>query len=204
MINRTIKTATCLALEKSIYVCSRLDPDIKKKLANHSGKVIKVSCTKPNVDLFFKLENEIKVFQSYEKKPDVIIQGPAKDWIKLSTADDLGSSLINGEFIVIGDTRILMSLSSLIDEIDVDWGSYISKFIGDVPTEIVERSTKEMLFFSKQIKNSFIRNLDNFLHEEKSILPSKLELKSFYNRLKDLEMNADRVEAKINQFKNKI
>ena len=61
-----------------------------------------------------------------------------------------------------------------------------------------------MLFFSKQIKNSFIRNLDNFLHEEKSILPSKLELKSFYNRLKDLEMNADRVEAKINQFKNKI
>ena len=125
----------------------------------------------------------------------------AKDWIKLATADDIGSSLINGKLNVKGDTRILMSIGSLMKEIDVDWGSYISKFIGDIPTEIIQNSTKEILFLSKKFKESIIRNLDNYLYNEIDALPSDFEINSFDKRLSNLEINVDQVEAKINKFK---
>ena len=197
-------TASCIALEKSINACTKLDLDIPKKLSYYAGKIIQLSCTKPDIIIFFEINAEVKVFQSYKKNPDVIIEGPAKDWIKLTTADDLGASLINGELNVIGDTKFLMGLSSLMNDLDIDWGGYVSKFIGDVPAEIVERSAKKLLFWSKKANKSLTRNIDNLLHEETSLLPTMLELNSFYDRLRDLEMNTDRIEAKIKFYKNRL
>jgi ubiquinone biosynthesis protein UbiJ len=201
MINKTLITTTCIALEKSIYACTKLDSNLKKKLKHLTGKIIKVSCTKPDVDLFFDINDEVRVLETCNKKTDVTIEGPAKDWIKLATADDFGSSLINGKLNVKGDTRILMSIGSLMKEIDVDWGSYISKFIGDIPTEIIQNSTKEILFLSKKFKESIIRNLDNYLYNEIDALPSDFEINSFDKRLSNLEINVDRVEAKMNKLK---
>ena len=188
-------------MEKSIYACTKLDSNLKK-LKHLTGKIIKVSCTKPDVDLFFDINDEVRVLETCNKKTDVTIEGPAKDWIKLATADDIGSSLINGKLNVKGDTRILMSIGSLMKEIDVDWGSYISKFIGDIPTEIIQNSTKEILFLSKKFKESIIRNLDNYLYNEIDALPSDFEINSFDKRLSNLEINVDRVEAKIINSKN--
>ncbi len=94
-----------------------------------------------------------------------------------------------------------MSIGSLMKEIDIDWGSYISKFIGDIPTEIIQNSTKEILFLSKKFKESIIRNLDNYLYNEIDALPSDFEINSFDKRLSNLEINVDRVEAKMNKLK---
>ena len=68
MINKTLITTTCIALEKSIYACTKLDSNLKKKLKHLTGKIIKVSCTKPDVDLFFEINDEVRVLRHAIKR----------------------------------------------------------------------------------------------------------------------------------------
>ena len=75
------------------------------------------------------------------------------------------------------------------------------KQLTDIPTEIIQNSTKEILFLSKKFKESIIRNLDNYLYNEIDALPSDFEINSFDKRLSNLEINVDRVEAKMNKLK---
>lgn len=196
-IDPTLIAASCAALEQSINRSLSLDPCTQEKLASHAGRVIQLSCTQPELTLYFRVDSSISVLQYFEGDADAGIQGSRADWLALLTAEDLASALINGKLLISGDTQLFMALKAIAEKIELDWEGQLAIFIGDIPAHLAGRIVNAMGNFSRQTKQTARRTLDDLLHEEARLLPAKIECENFYQRLRALEMKIDRIDAKI-------
>lgn len=202
-IDPTLIAASCAALEQAINRSLLLDPCSQEKLANYTGRIIKLRCTKPEITLYFRIDSTIRVLQYFEGEADAGIQGSQADWLALLTAEDLASALINGKLVIHGDTQLFMSLKNIAEDIELDWEGQLAKFVGDIPAHLTGKAVNAISNFSQQAKQTAKRTLEDFLHEEARILPAKIESENFYQRLRDLEMKLDRIEAKIKRQQKK-
>ena len=196
-IDPTLIAASCATLEQAINHSLSLDSCTQEKLANYAGRIIQLSCTQPELTLYFRIDSTISVLQYFEGDTDAGIKGSRGDWLALLTAEDLASALINGKLVISGDTQLFMALKSIVEKIELDWEGQIAKFIGDIPAHFAGRVVNAVEDFSRQTQQTARRTLDDLLHEEARLLPTKIECENFYQRLRALEMKIDRIDAKI-------
>ena len=209
MIDPTLTSASCAALEKAINGSLSLDATTQNKLAAYAGRIIRIACTqskskseaKSDIVFYLRIDSTISVLQYCEEKVDAGIEGPSQEWLALLTADDAASALINGKLKIEGDSRLFMELKTIGEQIDLDWEGYIARFIGDVPAHLVGKATHSLMSFSKQARQTLLRTVDDFLHEEARVLPTRIECENFYAQLRELEMQIDRIEAKTLRYK---
>lgn len=197
MMDPTLTAASCAALEAAINASLSLDKTTQKKLAQYSGRIIRIACSKPEVLFFVRIDEKISIMQHCEQSIDAGIEGPAKEWIALLTAEDSASALINGKLIIHGDSNLFMELKSIVEQIQLDWQAYLARFIGDVPAHFAGKAASSAINFGKQARKTLHRSVDDFLHEEARLLPSRIECENFYKQLRSLEMQLDRIDAQI-------
>lgn len=197
MIDPTITAASCAALEQAINASLSLDKTTQAKLAHYNGKLIRIACTKPEVVFFARIDAKIDILQHCEQNIDAGIEGPAKEWLALLTAEDTASALINGKLIIHGDSNLFMELKTIAEQIQLDWQGYIARFIGDVPAHFIGKAANSAADFGKQAQKTLHRSVDDFLHEEARLLPTRIECENFYSQLRTLEMQLDRIDAQM-------
>jgi len=204
MIDPMLTSASCAALEKAINSSLSLDPTTQNKLAAYAGKIIRIACTKPEVIFYIRIDSSIRILQYCEDSIDAGIEGPSHEWLALIAADDAASALINGKLVMQGDSSLFLELKTIAAQIDLDWEGYIARFIGDVPAHLAGKAAGSLMGFGQQARQTLLRTVDNFLHEEARILPTRIECENLYTQLRDLEMQIDRLEAKTKRYKKQI
>jgi len=203
MIDPTLTTASCAALERAINSALSLDSASQSKLTNYQGRVIGVACTNPEVTIYFRIDKKIAVMQRCETPIDAQIQGTATAWIDLMSSDDKAAALINGDLHISGDSHVFMELKELAENIELDWEGYIAQFIGDIPAHFIGKAAGTAAGLGKQVRRTLHRTVDDFLHEEARILPTRIEVDNFYSELRKLEMQIDRLDARIKRATSK-
>lgn len=204
MIDPMLTSASCAALEKAINSSLSLDPTTQNKLAAYAGKIIRIACTKPEIIFYMRIDSSIRILQYCEDTVDAGIEGPSHEWLALLAADDAASALINGKLKMQGDSSLFLELKTIAAQIDLDWEGYIARFIGDVPAHLAGKAAGSLMGFGQQARQTLLRTVDNFLHEEARILPTRIECENLYTQLRDLEMHIDRLEAKTKRYKKQI
>lgn len=197
MIDPAITTASCAALERAINSALSLDATTQTKLAKYQGRVIGVACTSPEIIVYFRIDKKIAVMQRCEIPIDAQIEGAASAWLDLLSANDKAAALINGDLNISGDSHVFMELKELAESIDLDWEGYIAQFIGDIPAHFIGKAAETAAGLGKQVRRTLHRTVDDFLHEEARILPTRIEVNNFYSDLRKLEMQIDRLDARI-------
>ena len=204
MIDPMLTSASCAALEKAINSSLSLDPTSQNKLAAYAGKIIRIACTKPEIIFYMRIDSSIRILQYCEDTVDAGIEGPSHEWLALLAADDAASALINGKLKMQGDSSLFLELKTIAAQIDLDWEGYIAHFIGDVPAHLAGKAAGSLMGFGQQARQTLLRTVDDFLHEEARILPTRIECENLYTQLRDLEMHIDRLEAKTKRYKKQI
>ena len=204
MIDPMLTSASCAALEKAINSSLSLDPTTQNKLAAYAGKTIRIACTKPEIIFYMRIDSSIRILQYCEDTVDAGLEGPSHEWLALLAADDAASALINGKLKMQGDSSLFLELKTIGAQIDLDWEGYIARFIGDVPAHFAGKAAGSLMGFGQQTRQTLLRTVDNFLHEEARILPTRIECENLYTQLRDLEMHIDRLEAKTKRYKKQI
>ena len=204
MIDPMLTSASCAALEKAINSSLSLDPTTQNKLAAYAGKIIRIACTKPEIIFYMRIDSSIRILQYCEDTVDAGIEGPSHEWLALLAADDAASALINGKLKMQGDSSLFLELKTIAAQIDLDWEGYIARFIGDVPAHFAGKAASSLMGLGQQARQTLLRTVDNFLHEEARILPTRIECENLYTQLRDLEMHIDRLEAKTKRYKKQI
>jgi ubiquinone biosynthesis protein UbiJ len=204
MIDPMLTSASCAALEKAINSSLSLDPTTQSKLATYAGKIIRIACTKPEIVFYMRIDSSISILQYHEDTADAGIEGPSHEWLALIAADDAASALINGKLKMQGDSRLFLELKDIAEQIDLDWEGYIARFIGDVPAHFAGKAADSLVNFGKQARQTLLRTVDDFLHEEARLVPTRIECENFYAQLRDLEMHIDRIEAKTKRYKKQF
>lgn len=201
MADPLITLAACSGLEKAINAGLQLDPVTQAKLTPHTGTVIHITCLNPHAEAYIRIGPACEVMQYYEGDIEVSIEGKLSEWLELLTANDKASSLINGQLSITGNSQLLIELRQLAAQLELDWEGQLASFIGDVPAHLIGKAAKSTAAFGSRLNQTLIRTIDDFIHEETRLLPSKNEVNNFYQALRALEMRTERVAAQLLQHK---
>ena len=177
-----------------------MDTPARKKLEPLSGKLLRVQCDLPSLLINITVcDDRLLLSSTKEGKPDTIIRGKAtalaKLLVKRKTAD-----LRKDGVVITGNVGLLTALQEILQNIDLDWEYQISKLIGDVPTQALSDSFSAAGKFSRQSRDNLQKDIDDYLHEEKKLFPSSVEVKSFFQSVDNLRLRVDRLDSRTKRI----
>jgi len=101
---------------------------------------------------------------------------------------------------VAGDTALAHQLQRAMDQLEPDWEAAMARHIGDVPAHLLGRSIRNAVQWSRNAFNTMNANIEEYLHEESRALPGRRELEATFVDIDELNLRAERLEARLNQL----
>ena len=65
-------------------------------------------------------------------------------------------------------------------------------------------ASRQLLRFGKRTHDTFLRHLEEYLHEEARLLPTKLEVEDFIGNVQKLAQDVERIDARIKRLQQQI
>jgi ubiquinone biosynthesis protein UbiJ len=202
-VSPTIHTAAIAALEQALNRALKLDPRSGAQLERLSGKVLRLHCINPELELYlFPDSTGIRLTGYWDGKVATSISGQAADFAELATAGDPAAALINGNLELAGDSAPLLELQAIIAGLDMDWEAPLVNSLGDVVGHQLAQGLRGLFGWGQQASASFIRQLEEFIHEEARLAPPRQEVEDFIQDLQQLTLRVERVQARLQKLKH--
>lgn len=179
-------------IEKILNQYLKFDPAYAQKLSSLQHKVVAINISDWHLTFFllFKADH-IDVLSHYESTPDAIIR--SKSW-----------TLFKSDLVIEGDSDLAYEVHRLLKNVDVDWEEQLSKVIGDIPAHSLANTAQHVHAFIKKNLDNLRLNITEYAQFEKEIAPSKKAVDDFADDVRQLEMDVERLEAKVRRLgKNK-
>ncbi len=175
-----------------------LDTQSRSKLARLDGNIIAVKSTEPTCFIYITAhEQGFLLSPEIAGDADAEISGTAAALLKILVAHDKNKSIRQNNIILKGDIAIIQDFQNTLMQLNVDWEYQLSKFIGDIPTWFLTEAKNSLNNFFEQSVISLKNDIDEYLHEEKKVLPTRYELENFYHRIDELRLKLDRNQARL-------
>lgn len=179
-----------------------MDDLLKRDLQGMAGTVMEISCTKPQLRCYVVVQKNapvIRLVQSWEPSPTVSISGSLPALLELIGPEG-HHSLSRNHVKVTGDIARAQQLQKALSLSNIDWEYHLARLFGDVPTQAMSDFAHSGVRNVRQAGDSLRQNLDEYIHEEKRLLPGRIELETFYRDIDDLRLRTDRLAARINRL----
>ena len=197
-----LKKYSLKTLQKTMNAALSLDEQMPKKLQALDNKVLKLIIKPLDVHFFIRFANqEILLQEDYDGSPDTIIHSSPLGLIRLSLLPtSKARSLFNDKVHMSGDIELGQQVKQLFDQIDIDWEGHLAQFTGDVVAHQIGSLMRKGLQFKNQISESMRLNINEYLQEELSLIPSRNELEDFFKDIDELSLDLERLTAHVNQL----
>jgi ubiquinone biosynthesis protein UbiJ len=190
--------------ESLINQALELDPQSKKKLLILKGKLIGIQSSRPNLGISMNIHDHgLLLTPLVDPACDVVIQGNASALLNVLLAKDKSAAMRQQNIYIQGDAGVIQLLQDVLNGLNLDWEYQFSELLGDVPTQMLSDSLKQLKKFMSHTHSRMRANLDEYLHEESALLPGKNELKVFYQRIDDLRLKIDRFNSRLQKLNSK-
>jgi len=201
----TLNVAAFAALERAINAALAMDPATRRRLQALDGSCFLLECTEPAIKVYVLVaEDRIRLPVFYEAKPTTHLIGPLSEFITLATAKDKPSALVNSGVRLQGDSAPLIRLADVLADIELDWEGELAKLVGDVPAHMFGAASRQFFRFGKRTHETFLRHLEEYLHEEARLLPTQLEVEDFISGVQKVAQDVERCEARIKRLQKQI
>jgi ubiquinone biosynthesis protein UbiJ len=205
-MNEMLASTLCAPIEALINAVLKQDPASALQLQVYRGKTLRVECTSPIKLVAFLVveEQRISLRSVFEGEPDAGISASASDYANLLTSDSQTGALFSPAVAISGDTHLVQGLHRVIAGLEIDWQDHFATVFGDVAThqfsELVSRAKR----WGKQSRETMLDNVEEYLHEEARLLPSKSEVAHFSTRVDELKLRLDRINARTQRLGAKV
>ena len=198
-------SALLFPIEKLVNGLIGQDPHIAESLERFRGKRIEVRTPHTGLNVLFDGPRvRLSTFDSESllEPGDVTVNGPAAQLFKLLT--DSERPLADSGIRVEGDAELLLDLQRTLDQLDIRWEDYLQPLLGDVLTGGVSNAAAGARDWTRQAGGNIKRNLANFVQYESRIMPTPEELARFTERVDELRLRLDRLQARAGKLLRKI
>lgn len=197
-MNPLVLIAVCAPLEALINAVLAQDVGSTRRLAALEGRSVQLQCSKPVPLCVYLQVNHARIALRalQEEPPSAGITADAASLLRLLLAGSQTSALFSPDVTLSGDTQVIQTLHSVLTGLEIDWQAHASRLFGDVLTRQAETGLGSAREWSAQTAQSLRADVDEYLHEEARVLPSRAELEVFSTRLDELKLGLDRIQAR--------
>lgn len=208
-MNFLISTATLLPIQQLINTLLQQDPHSQTLLSKHAGKVIEVCAELPSVHLSVFLDHgSIRLGAMSADDMDLVadakVAGKSSDLFQLISADADSRPLANKAISITGDAHLVQDIFQIFSGLEIDWQDHLSGLIGDIATQQFSQLFRQLGAMGKQVGRSAKQNIDEYVHEELRLLPSKAEAEALLDDTDELRLRLDRLAARMESFQRQI
>ena len=187
-------------IEFSLNQYLSFDKEMQSQLYDIDGVVIEIYFSDLDFSIYFQIdENRIHCSNEYSDIPNARLCASTFALMQSLQEPNFKLPLPKG-MMISGDMEILNQFSKVLQKIEIDWEEGLSKCIGDIPAyqlgNIVRRGKNHV----KSVISNFKSNFSEYLKEEKQILPTKPEVEDFLSTVDQLQVDVDRIEARIRKI----
>jgi len=192
-------------LEKLLNQYLALDPASQDRAKNLYGKNFKINLTGINIILLLTFDNNgahLIINPKLVDEFDLTITATPLSLLQLKLAKNRRKFFANS-VTVEGDMLLAQQLTDFFDGIQIDWEEYFSKIVGDLPASQTGILFKKFNKTAKILFEKLTAQVNEYLHEEINLFPSKEELQDFYSDVDTFRMDTDRLAEKFRLFEDK-
>lgn len=203
-LDPTLVTAVLAGLERAVNAALDLDPGAGKALAGLEGKCFALACTAPAVSVYLLPGRDgLSLRGWYDGPITTRVRGAASDFAELASADDPAATLINGSLQLEGDSGALIQLQQIIAGLEPDWEAPLVEVLGDVAGHQLAVFLRASFSTGREASLSLRRQLEEYLHEEGRLAPSRQEVEDFYRDLQALQQRVERLQSRLGRLRRR-
>ena len=194
-------------MEITINRVITLDPSYQEKLNPIAGRVIALSFTDWQQELFFLPdENQFVVLSEYQGNADVKLSGNSWDFFHLGINQQSSDAaqIIDSNIHFEGKVSVGQQFAQLFSELNIDWEEALAEVTGDIIAHRTANIIRQAGGWLTEVFTSTQNNLGEYLQEELRVTPAKIEIENFYDDLADLRADSARILARFKLLENKI
>ena len=200
-VSPTLHTAAVAGLETAVNRALRLDPAGRAKLAPLAGKVFRLQCTSPELDIYLLPEaDRLRLAGHWDGDITTALRGEAREFARLASAEDPAAALINGEVELKGESAPLIELQGVMSGLELDWEAPLVDTLGDVAGHQLAEGLRGLFGWGRQASASLARQLEEFIHEEARLAPPRLEVEDFCRDVELLRQRVDHLQSRLRRF----
>lgn len=184
-----------IAVEKALNALIARDPESQRRLAAMNGKVIELKLE--GLDLaayYFCHDDNIEVRGRHDGEVDATISGKPFSMASMAFSRQ---ALFDGEVRMLGDVALAKQFHRLLDQIDVDWEEELSNVVGDIAAHQLGSLARNAASWFERTADSLRRDTSEYLQEEVTHLPPRVEVDAYLDGIDQLREGVDRLEARL-------
>ena len=177
-----------------------LDPGFREKLKDLAGRVIAISFTDWQMQLFFLPdEYQFTVLATYNGKVNVKLSGNSWEFFRMGINKHLSTSTtdVDSNIHFEGDVSTGQKFEKLFAELNIDWEEALADVMGDIVAHRAANVARHAGSWFKEIFVTTQENVSEYLQEELQITPSKIEIENFYADLADLMADSEQLAGRF-------
>ena len=177
-----------------------LDPGYREKLSAISGKVIALSFTDWQTQLFFLPDDhQFTILSSYEGEADVKLSGNSWDFFHMGINQHLSAetTVVDNNIHFQGNISVGQKFAQLFGELNIDWEEALADVMGDIFAHRAANVARHAGNWLKEVFGTTQENINEYLQEELRITPARIEIENFYDDLADLRADSERLLARF-------
>lgn len=203
MLSPVLSQALCLPVEVLLNQVLKQDPAALQRLAKHEGQMLGIVITgmaQINVRI---TRDGLNLSMTPDIDTDVVLRGSSADFIKLAQASDKANELINSNIDMDGDTELALSITRVVQTLDIDWEALIQPVTGGVLAHQIGKGVRGLFKWGKDTSQTYRRAGKEYLEDEVQLVTPAPLLDQFNADVDQLRLSTDRLEARIARVENK-
>jgi len=202
-IDPTIRSALLASAEKIINAALVYDPATRIALAKLEPQILAIAITAPSLNIFIAPRGDgIHILGHCEDTITTQLQGSAAALMTLLKSERI--NLKDSGVQVMGSTHFLAEFQQILKNIDIDWEEMLTQIVGDIAGHQGAELIRNKVRWASDRATNFQRLASEFLTEELQALPSKAELSFFNQQVDELQLDVDRMAARIQRLAQQL
>ncbi|SER87820.1 ubiquinone biosynthesis protein UbiJ [Pseudomonas sp. NFACC02] len=188
-------------VEHGINRVLQMDSTALPRLDRLSGKVIAVECSHPAFHLYILPSDEgLMLAANWEGGADVTLRAPAASLMRLALNKDKTAVLHSPEVELDGESAVLLELTGVLQDLDLDWEYELQRWLGPVATTLIGGHLRNSARWTGDSLSSLRLNLADYLAEESRTLVGKREAEARFAELDQTKQDLERLEARFERL----
>ena len=192
-----LKTLLLAGIDSGFNALLKLDPASRNRLAALAGRVLAIRAREPdfNLHLLF-IEGGVQLAADWDGEADCTLSAPASELWQLAMARDKAAALHQPGVSIDGDNGLLVQLSGILQDMDIDWEFPLQQWLGPVPASLIGGHLRLRYRWTAAGLASLQQRLQDWLAEEARLLVGNNEAQCRFAELDQLKLQLDRLEAR--------